>query len=103
MDQKSHSTEQIGGEHGVTVRYEVYEGYVEFFAAEVTGVGVHPDPGVKYYWRKGATSSEDNTTDFNNAERYIDGTVKWDGCSHFNFGDNTGYLHLCGGSEIEKL
>lgn len=68
--------EQIGDKHGITVRYDVYEARVDFFAAEVTGVGVDPDPGVKYYWRKGAESSEDNTTDFNDAERYIDGTVK---------------------------
>ena len=32
-------------------------------------------------------------------EEYIyDGIIKWDGCSHINFGesDNQGYLHLCG-------
>ena len=31
-------------------------------------------------------------------EKYIRGTIKWDGCSHVNFGDkgDDGYLHLCG-------
>lgn len=29
-------------------------------------------------------------------ERYLSGSVKWDSCSHFNFGDTDGYLHLCG-------
>lgn len=29
-------------------------------------------------------------------EKYLSGTVKWDGCSHVNFGENDGYLHLCG-------
>lgn len=29
-------------------------------------------------------------------EAYLSCTIKWDGCSHFNFGDG-GYLHLCGG------
>jgi len=32
------------------------------------------------------------------AERYLSGTIKWDGCSHIYFGDgdNNGYIHLCG-------
>lgn len=87
--------EQIGDGDGfgITVRYEVDGPSVKFFAAEVTGV---EENGVQYYWRKGAKSSEDDTTDFNDAERYIDGSVKWDGCTHINFGDENGYLHLCG-------
>jgi len=34
---------------------------------------------------------------------YLQGTIKWDGCSHITFGDEgengitTGYMHLCGG------
>ena len=32
---------------------------------------------------------------------YLNGTIKWDGCSHIYFGEKTetghdGYLHLCG-------
>lgn len=34
-------------------------------------------------------------------ELYLDGTIKWDGCSHIYFGEkcetgHDGYLHLCG-------
>jgi hypothetical protein len=32
-------------------------------------------------------------------EEYLTGSVKWDGCSNFNFGDE-GYIHLCGKSGI---
>lgn len=32
------------------------------------------------------------------AELYLEATIKWDCCSHFNFGDEDGYQHLCGGS-----
>lgn len=92
--------EQIGDDFGVTVRYEVDGASVKFFAAEVTGV---QEDGTKFYWRKGADSSMGDTSDFNDAERYIDGMVKWDGCSHYNFGDENGYLHLCGAADIEKL
>lgn len=36
---------------------------------------------------------EDNT--FEVQEKYLGFLIKWDGCSHINFG-NDGYLHICG-------
>lgn len=27
---------------------------------------------------------------------YLSFMIKWDGCSHINFGKENGYLHLCG-------
>ena len=46
-----------------------------------------------YKWRFIITEDEEN-----NDERYMDGTIKWDGCSHLYFGDSggSGYLHFCG-------
>jgi len=38
----------------------------------------------------------DNTPNNGDLEEFIRGTIKWDGCSHINFGDENGYLHLCG-------
>ncbi|MEE9337254.1 MAG: hypothetical protein V3U87_04175, partial [Methylococcaceae bacterium] len=41
-------------------------------------------------------------------ELYITGMIKWDGCSHLWFGERvekdrqSGYLHLCGKSYIQK-
>ncbi len=35
-------------------------------------------------------------------ELLLKATVKWDGCSHVNIGDD-GYLHLCGGSNWRRL
>ena len=37
----------------------------------------------------------DHTPIVEEKEPYLTGYIKWDGCSHFNFG-NQGYLHLCG-------
>lgn len=28
--------------------------------------------------------------------------IKWDSCSHFNFGTENGYLHLCGVKDFKK-
>lgn len=37
-------------------------------------------------------------------EKYLNGTIKWDGCSHIWFGgeDRDGYLHLCGKHYFDK-
>ena len=40
---------------------------------------------------------------FDDAERFVDGCIKWDGCSHLYFGDDDGYLHLCGGLAFRGL
>lgn len=29
-------------------------------------------------------------------ELYLEGYIKWDGCSHFWFGDEDSYIHMCG-------
>lgn len=40
---------------------------------------------------------------YDDKELVIDACIKWDGCSHFNFGDETGYLHVCGKDDYENL
>ena len=35
-------------------------------------------------------------------EKYIEGSIKWDSCSHFWFGDEDKYLHLCGVEDFQK-
>ena len=49
----------------------------EYFAEDVSGTDL-PQP------------------DFEKGGRFIDGTIKWDGCAHLNFGDEDGYIHVCG-------
>jgi hypothetical protein len=47
----------------------------------------------------GGYEYEDATDDYTkpcNMERYLVCTIKWDSCSHFTFGDENGYLHICG-------
>jgi hypothetical protein len=48
------------------------------------------------------TSWGDNDAPLN-GEHVLKVIIKWDGCSHFNFGDENGYLHLCGGIAFEQL
>ena len=61
------------------------------------------NPKELLYERKGATQSGDYSTEgLEDAQPYLTGFIKWDGCSHFWFGEK-GYLHLCGLETIENL
>ncbi len=73
---------------------------LEFEVFEITGrykdekTGEYTKP---VYEKRGATSSNDDTENLDEAQTLIRGLVKWDACSHVHFGDETGYIHLCGG------
>lgn len=42
----------------------------------------------------------DGETD--NTEFYLNGNIKWDSCSNFNFGDDDVMMHFCGVEAFEK-
>lgn len=103
---KTETREHYGGDYGVTVLYTMDSestAHCDFVAVEVAARGV-PD-NAPLYERKGATSSGDHVTDPHDAEPLVNGTVKWDGCSHVFFGeaDNSGYIHLCGREAWDTL
>ncbi|MED1125178.1 hypothetical protein [Bacillus atrophaeus] len=35
-------------------------------------------------------------------EKYLEGSIKFDSCSHFWFGDEDRHLHLCGVEDFER-
>lgn len=82
--------------NAVSVEFEIYE-----IVAHSQGDTDEFD--VPFYEKKDAKGSEDMTQNIEEAQTFIRGIVKWDGCSHFYFGDNEGYIHLCGKFEIEKI
>ncbi len=43
-----------------------------------------------------------DTNEVVDTEHYLKGFIKWDGCSHIWFGDENGYLHICGKSYFER-
>lgn len=45
---------------------------------------------------------DDKGDDVFEVDLYLEGMIKWDGCSHFYFGKEEGYIHLCGKSHFEK-
>lgn len=82
-------TEDIIAPDRFLVRWEIKDAYVEFTAWEIAYVSA----GERYFVRNGADSNADTVTDPTAAEVYVQGIIKWDGCSHVDFPDQ---LHLCG-------
>jgi len=87
---------------GFTVVYEIEEAFklsVNFKVYEIIGhqEGQSGNFDVPYYEGIGGCGSDDkSTTNIGKANTYMTGMVKWDGCSHYYFGDEEGYIHLCG-------
>ena len=80
---------------GVEVRYEVTSHRLDFTAHQ----GIEQEDGSMWY----STDIEDGTAEFEKATRFIEGFIKWDGCSHCWFGDDEGYLHLCGAKDLASV
>jgi len=96
--------EQIGsGAERVTVRYRVFRHHVEFFVAEIIGREANDESKILYPIKNAQSLPGDSTTGFDEAERYLEGSVKWDGCAHYYFGDDDAYLHVCGVAPAKLL
>lgn len=83
---------------GVTIRFISQDGYS---LNVVVKEGTKQRDGSICYTYFPQNASE-HTEDFDQAEILFCGFIKWDGCSHFDFGgergkdEDVGYLHLCG-------
>lgn len=90
--------EEHNDEVGVTIRHISEDGYS---LNVVVKEGTRQRDGSIYYTYCPQSASEP-TDDFDTGDILFCGFVKWDGCSHFEFGgergedEDVGYLHLCG-------
>ena len=50
-----------------------------------------------------ATLQNKHTKLLSEAEILLSGSIKWDGCVHWNLGSDTGYLHTCEPHEISDF
>jgi hypothetical protein len=53
-------------------------------------------------WQVNSWSMDNEPLEYDQ-EIFVKGTIKWDGCSHIYFGDEDGYLHLCGHKYFEDM
>lgn len=100
--------EHILGEFGVTVMYSLhpdFRAHVDFVAVEIATPEL-TEAGVmlgRAYERKGARSSGDFVVDPHEAEIYVQGAVKWDGCVNYQVGNHDVMMHACGREDLQKL
>lgn len=87
------------GSFGFMVRWKADDYYVEFIAHEIiTNEMTDMQTGERdtrpQYTRAGAIDSMDLVFAAAEAEVYVSGSIKWDGCATVDFGE--GSSHMCG-------
>lgn len=75
------------------IRWQAHEYHLEFRARKCA---VCTDNTVLYYREDERGMVFPDTENFDEGERVLDGSLKWDGCMNVSFGDEEGYMHICG-------
>lgn len=52
---------------------------------------------------RSAEDPKEDTADLDKAEKFFNGHIKWDGCSHNYFGDKGGYYHGCSRDDVLRI
>lgn len=95
-DEKKTTVEDVGGEWGFRLVWSVQPYWADVTAYKVSGIDTTgPMP---LFDRKGATSWPDGVSDHNDAEPYLTGYIKWDGCIELD----QGRPHWCSPIDIKK-
>lgn len=100
--EKVELTEDILGDFGFRVRWR-YEPY--WCDVEVWHVVMRTMDGVPEFQRKGSAWGPNGVPDIADAERYLQGHIKWDGCSEFSFGPDEEHgndFHWCGPHDYKQ-
>ena len=86
-----------------SIAYEADEYNCDFRVYEIIGW----QDSVQLFNRKGYTSSPDPVEDIEDAQIFLHGHIKWDGCSNWHFDEQDSVmLHFCSkkqGEDIGKL
>lgn len=90
-----------------TVTAEVHDHWVNFTVYDIEGGAEGATPGiydVPLWHRKGAPTHPDTVDRLEDAEVYLHGRVKWDGCSDWHFDDqDRGMIHGCSREDVQRL
>lgn len=81
------------GQFGYTIVWGATEYHADFKAFEIVAEG---EAGETYYFEAG---SSEHVRGIETAEVFLEGHIKWDGCSHLTL-DNQ---HLCGAASFKGL
>lgn len=94
-EDKRITIEDIGGDFGFRLKWSVSDSWANVTAYKI--VAVEDDSGKKFFERRPWKRSGDHVEHIDKAESYLDGWVKWDGCSELN----QGKPHWCGPNDFK--
>lgn len=85
---------------GCVIEYSAESHALNFRVVEIAAWPMEPGGGYEYM-----NDDCEFVDDPALASNYISGFIKWDGCSHLNFGEreNPGYIHLCGRGAFDRM
>jgi hypothetical protein len=90
-----------------TIVAEPHEHWVDYTLFDIEGWGEGEVKGIydKPLWHKaGAPSRPSTVKTLDEAEPYLHGTVKWDGCSNWHFDEQERtMLHGCRKSDVQRF
>jgi len=86
--------EDVLGELGFRVRWSVVSHWADFKVYRIVGGSDKP-----LFRKKDYHSSDENVESIKDADLYLDGHIKWDGCSTIIIKEN----HFCGASDFKLL
>jgi hypothetical protein len=85
------------GEYMVSVKVEEYA--VLFEISKIVGEMV-PSGALLY---ESAENRNDSTEDFAESQRFLSGSIKWDGCSNWDWHTDGCLMHFCGRGEAVSI
>lgn len=96
IQEKLIKIERILGDQGFCIKWEIQPHWVDVTAFEV--VAQDGATGDDFYQRKDSHFSPDCVSHIDEAEAYLEGYVKWDGCTELDMGRP----HWCGVEEYRR-
>lgn len=88
----------LGDGFGFRCKWEVVDHWADVTVYDVVSYSNESEGSQKFFNRKGYTASNDHVSKIEEAEPYLEGFVKWDGCTELN----QGQPHWCGPSDYKK-
>ncbi len=98
MPNKRRTIEDVFGEFGFRVRWEVEDHWASVQVYEIVSIEIKDEVRIPEFFQKNWTNSADTTPSIDGAEAYIIGFVKWDGCSELD----QGCPHWCSPDDYKK-
>lgn len=77
--------------------------YVKLEAKVIAGKEYNDPGSVPLYERFTENGAQDFVPLFENGEKFVSGSIKWDGCSNWDFHTEECMMHFCGSSDATSI